>query len=81
MYKYFLHIIIGIDQLITTIFGGWPDETISSYVYRLREQKKFFGFFANWIDSFFKLVFKQENHCYKAYLEERDRIQFPLELR
>lgn len=28
--RYFWNIIIGIDQLINTLFGGDPDETISS---------------------------------------------------
>jgi len=28
--KYFYNLLIGVDQLINTIFGGYPDETISS---------------------------------------------------
>jgi len=32
MKKYFLNLLISVDQLINTIFGGYPDETISSRI-------------------------------------------------
>lgn len=38
--KYIRNILIGIDQLINTITGGSPDETLSSRVYRYREDSR-----------------------------------------
>jgi hypothetical protein len=55
--KYFRNVLIGIDQLINTITGGSPDETLSSRVYRYRDDSKIAWFtwkFLNWIE---------ENHC------------------
>ena len=71
--QYGLNILIAIDQLGTTIVGGSPDETMSSYAHRMRTLKKPWGFLANWIDALFKLLFGQEDHCYKAYLEDRSQ--------
>ena len=31
---YFLQILIALDQLTNTIFGGWADETLSARCYR-----------------------------------------------
>ena len=28
------HILIGLDQLLNTLFMGWPDETLSSRCWR-----------------------------------------------
>lgn len=72
MKTWFINVLIGIDQLFTAILGGWPDETLSSYAYRLNIQGKRFGFMRNFIDWLF---FWQEDHCYFAYLSERDRTQ------
>ena len=35
MLKYLLNILIALDQVGTALLGGWPDETMSSYAYRL----------------------------------------------
>ena len=79
MKRYLLNILIGIDQFFTTIVGGWPDETLSSYSYRLEKNGKIAGkIFRPFID---RLFFWTKNHCEAAYRDEAQRLQFPRELR
>ncbi len=78
MYTYFIHILIAFDQLITTLVGGFPDETLSSYAYRLNLQNKLGGkIFMPIIDW----LFRNPNHCKESYTEEVLRLQYPPELR
>lgn len=79
--RYFEGLLIALDQLGTAILGGYPDETLSSYAFRMRSQKKPFGFFADWIDWVALHVFGQKDHCFNACLAERVRAQLPPELR
>lgn len=82
MRLYFLHIIIAGDQFISTLFGGFPDETISSYAYRLDNHGKPAGkILRPFIDWLALKLAKQTDHCFKAYQEERVRGQMPPELR
>lgn len=78
---YLLNILIAIDQLGTALVGGFPDETLSSYAYRMRLEHKPSGMFADWIDAVALAVFGQHDHCRKAYQYERTRAQTPPELR
>lgn len=78
MKRYIVNLLVAIDQLITALLGGWPDETLSSYAWRLEKQGKFFGFTRRLIDGFF---FWQDQHCYHSMLAERLRLQTPPELR
>ena len=78
---YLLNVLIAIDQVGTALLGGYPDETMSSYAYRLKQQGKRFGFMADVIDTIFLLLVGQHNHCFQAYLAERKRTQFPPALR
>lgn len=69
-------VLIGIDQLGNAVAGGNPDATISART----------GYFANKIESVFKIYWKTmefiinfafypidgPNHCYQAYLEDKD---------
>lgn len=71
MINYLLQIIIGLDQFINVIFGGWANETISARCYR--EKRKFLNKF---IDSLF---FWQNKHCENAYHSEILRRQYPKE--
>lgn len=80
--KYFLHVAIGANQFVSTLFGGWPDETISAYVYRLEQRGNWFaGRVRRLIDAAFLQVSGQEGHCAKAAKEERERVQQPPEYR
>jgi hypothetical protein len=78
---YVLNLLISLDQLGAALLGGFCDETLSSYAYRMRLQQKPAGFFADWIDSGAKRLFRQDDHCHGAYLRIRARIDLPPELR
>lgn len=58
MFKlYFKNILISIDQLFNTLFGGSPDETISSRVFRYKDSNSVANAtyeVLDWIDP---------NHC------------------
>lgn len=80
--KYILNVLIALDQLGTTLVGGFPDETLSSYAYRLEQQNKRGGkIFRPVIDWLFAWQKLPGGHCYQSWLEERRRLQFPPELR
>ena len=68
--------LIAVDQLINTLLGGWPDETLSSRAYRLAVDG------TTWpmrcIDALFCW---EKNHCEQAFDSERIGRQFPPELR
>ena len=75
---YFYNLFISLDQLANTLYGGWPDETISARAYR--EQWKM----EKWIDLLFwyqKHELGHRNHCQQAYWHEQDRRDLPPEYR
>lgn len=76
--KYLLNILIALDQLGTTLIGGWPDETLSSYAHRRYVRGKPGGFMRNVINALF---WWQEDHCLTSYLRELERAQLPRSLR
>lgn len=61
MKRYFLNILIAIDQFINTIVGGDPDETISSRVGKRRDNREVF-----WAKVVDKIFFWQENHTIES---------------
>lgn len=65
-----LQVLIAIDQLANTIFNGYADETISARAYRRQHANKFWKCARKFIDSLF---FWQKEHCYHAYVSEKDR--------
>jgi hypothetical protein len=73
-----LQILIALDQLCTALIGGWADETLSSYAWRMEQEHKPWGRARAWIDRIF---FWMPQHCYSAYLAERQRAQLPPEFR
>ena len=79
MKDYIFGVAIAIDQLINTLIGGYPDEMLSSRAYRMRiNGSKVWGRVEAVIDFIF---FWQESHCLEAYLFEKSRLNFPVELR
>ncbi len=70
-------ILIAMDQLFNAIFGGWPDETLSSRVYRWELDGK-----RSWprklIDG---LLFWDKNHCRESWESEKTGRQLPPALR
>ena len=78
--SYPIRILIALDQLITALLGGWPDETLSSYAWRLERRGKLAGrIFRPAIDWLFQ--WEGPNHCERAALYERLRLQIDPELR
>jgi len=77
--QYLKRVLIALDQLLNTIFMGWPDETISSRAYRWDKDG-----IRHWprklIDGI-AWVFGDKNHCYESYVSERIGRQLPPELR
>ncbi len=78
MARYLINIFIAFDQLFTVLVGGFPDETLSSYAYRMHVQNKPWGRvwrpIIDWLFSWQKLP---GGHCYDAYQAERTRYQLP----
>lgn len=73
--------LIAIDQLFNTILGGWPDETLSSRIWRnvsVPHPKKRWKW-ALWAVN--HLFFWQRNHCKGAFDSERRRRHQPPSLR
>ena len=73
MWKYIKNVLIAIDQLLNTLFDGWPDETLSARAYRLdiergRKWPRRIIDFVLWFDK---------NHCYESYRSELERRQLP----
>lgn len=82
MKQYLINVLIGIDQLGTTLLGGYPDETISSYMFRLDCKDKIIGkILRPTIDWLFGWQALPGGHCYCSYLDEMERRQQPPELR
>lgn len=55
--RYIKNVLVGFDQLFNTFFGGSPDETMSSRVYRYKDTNRVAYVtyrILNWI---------QPNHC------------------
>jgi len=80
MKRYLLQLLIALDQLATTMIGGWADETLSSYAWRLERDGKPWGRITRpAIDFLF--LWQGPGHCRRAYHQERTRAQCPPELR
>ncbi|WP_193617873.1 MULTISPECIES: hypothetical protein [Neisseria] len=84
MKTYLKNIAIAADQSINAVFGGYPDETMSSRIYRKEraanrgEASKYWKWLRVAVD---KLFFLQKNHCEKAHLREQQKAHFPAELK
>lgn len=71
-------ILIAVDQLVNTLLGGWPDETMSSRAYRLGVEG------TTWPMRVIDAVagcFGDKDHCERSFDSERVGRQLPPELR
>lgn len=78
-----LHILIALDQLIyvlITLGWGYPDETLSSAAFRSERNGRLWGRIMRPVIDFLLSPLERE-HCYQAYLAEKQRLQQPEELR
>lgn len=69
--QYLKNLLLGLDQLMNCMFGGAPDETMSSRLARYKDNPYGRPFYlaVNWL---FKHVFNWSNHCEDS-LEPEDR--------
>ena len=72
----YFQILVAIDQVVNTLFGGWADETLSSAAHRRRLRGKPA---VAWVLD--KLFFWQSEHCKTAYESELERAHLPPEMR
>lgn len=77
-----LQVLIALDQLVSAVFGGWADETMSSRLYRLDRDRRPWGrILRPVVDAAARVLFRQQQHCAQAYAAERTRSQCPPEER
>lgn len=82
MKHYVLQVLIALDQLFCALIGGWADESLSSYAYRLERAGKPWGkIWRPLTDWLFYVLAGQQDHCYQSYIAERQRAHLPPELR
>lgn len=75
MKRYFLHVLIALDQFLNAVTGGFADETLSSRIYREARAGR-----RGWVAAekcVNHLFFWQDGHCRRAWLRERARAHFP----
>ena len=81
--KRIFNLAVAIDQLayvLLTLGAGSPDETLSAAAWRTEQSGKLGGrIFRPVIDLLFWPV--EREHCYRAYLAERQGAQLPKEYR
>jgi hypothetical protein len=79
------NLLVSLDQLfgsVVSLGDAYPDETPSSYAWRLERKGRFFGvLFRPPIDWLFFVLRGQEDHCRKAYQQEGSRSDSPEEFR
>lgn len=79
MDAWLLQVLIGLDQLVNTLVGGFADETLSSRAHRMREKgQPYWRWTAAFIDMLF---FWQKEHCKAAWHSEMKRLQLPPHMR
>lgn len=70
-------ILVALDQLVSTFFGGYADETVSSRPHRAYVSGKL-----KWTRNAINvLFFWQDDHCKEAYESELARTQLLPEFR
>ena len=72
-------VLIALDQLVNALFGGWPDETISSRAWRW-ELAGVRSWPRRLLDGL-ALIFGDKDHCRESFESERLGRQLPPELR
>ena len=77
---------IACDQLVNVLItpfhrGAFADETLSSRCYRAHQAERLWGrLLMPPIDAVFS-IWQGRNHCERAYIAERERLQAPPESR
>jgi hypothetical protein len=78
MKRYFINVLIGLDQLANALYGGYPDETLSARSFREKR----------WSECIINLLFfwqtdgkGNRNHCEQCYEHEKARMDLAPEYR
>ncbi|MDR0326694.1 MAG: hypothetical protein LBI05_00195 [Planctomycetaceae bacterium] len=78
METYFINLLIALDQLANTVYGGYPDGTLSARSYREKR----------WSERWINLLFfwqtdekGKRNHCEQCYQHEKARMDLAPEYR
>ncbi len=66
--SYTRRILISIDQLLNTLAGGWPDETVSSRLGKKARAGNQYAKVACWLIG--KVFFHNTRHCTEAIEED-----------
>ena len=75
--SYFLRLSISFDQLVNTIFNGYPDNTLSARAWLWHINGE-----GNWTKNAINILFFwQKNHCFSSYESELKRKHLPPEMR
>lgn len=77
--QYLQHVGVSLTQLLNAMLGGWPDESVSSRMWRKEMQGSERASLLRAAVDF--LFFWQHDHCRHAYESERERQQLPPSLR
>lgn len=78
--RYLLNLLIALDQLVNTLIGGYPDETLSASAYLGEQDGKYLPSLMRPVIDFIFLPWGKE-HCKSAFDAERKRIQLPDEMK
>jgi hypothetical protein len=76
MLRYILNVLIAADQLVNTLIGGYPDETISAAAWRGEQSGRIAGKIMRPVIDFLFLPFER-HHCFGAWLSEFNHTQRP----
>lgn len=78
-WQWMFQILVALDQLANTVFcRGYADETMSSAVYRMERDGRFWGRLRRVVDA---VMFFDPIHCYRSYLAGLERAKTPPENR
>lgn len=75
--EYFWNILVALDQLLNTMFSGYPDETFSARIHRKAEAGQWFWRVLRRVVD--RVFFWQEGHCRASYENELRRAHSPRE--
>lgn len=76
MGRYLLNVLIAFDQLINTLIGGYPDETLSASAWLGEQQGRIIPKIMRPVIDFLFLPFESD-HCRRAYESEFNHTQRP----
>lgn len=74
--RWLVQVLVALDQLLNAFLGGFSDETLSARAYRNDSPvgKRRWRIARRAIDTLF---FWEPGHCFKAFMAEIDRRQYP----